>query len=517
MENTKEIYLWLNGKKPDSIYSFLFNPNNNPTLLSFKERISKLLKKDNIKIHHDNMCLFTQKGIEFDESDMQYIYTHQILFIIKNDEEFHSSNHYYQYEFIKWIKSGGYGQVFLAQHIMTKEEFGIKQIDTKSFSSQDLYNISREHVILQSFKHKNIIKCHHYYAYEDHFFTVMDSAKGGELGRYVRDKGGLKEKEAKKIFKQIYNAVNYIHGKNMIHRDLKPNNILFLNKEQTEIVLIDFGISGFSNGNIKEKIYAGTIRFQPPEMASGTSFTSTPKIDVWALGVILYYMIYNSFPFDGKNDKEVNKAIVFENVHFNPKIKISEECRDLIRNMLQKNSKLRIGMDSESFDKWFNKKDYQYSKNTYSLSNKTMKNNKIINRQMLFPIKNDIRKYIDEFLQVNSFINNQNKSSSSSNLFNDLKKRSRRKISNISSMINLNVNIKLPLLPGNEKKVTLSNDENENINDYANQNIFNKKEKSQTSPYKIRRAYSYRSSIKSSKLLNSTNTNSISNFTANIY
>lgn len=94
----------------------------------------------------------------------------------------------------------------------------------------------------------------------------MEYAKGGELNAYLRDKKTLAEYEARRIFKQIHEAVSYMHSKNVIHRDLNPNNILFLDENKENIVIIDFGISGLFFGNIKEKINAGTVRFVPPEV-----------------------------------------------------------------------------------------------------------------------------------------------------------------------------------------------------------------------------------------------------------
>lgn len=64
--------------------------------------------------------------------------------------------------------------------------------------------------------------------------------------------------------------------------------------------MIDFGISGFHSGNIKENIQAGTIKYIPPEVASGISYISSPKIDMWALGILLYLMVYGIHPFDGR-------------------------------------------------------------------------------------------------------------------------------------------------------------------------------------------------------------------------
>lgn len=104
-------------------------------------------------------------------------------------------------------------------------------------SSEEIYNISREGLYLQSFKHKNIVKFINSYVYENHFYTVMDYAKGGELSTYLQSESLLSECEARRIFKQIHEAVRYIHSKNVVHRDLKPNNILFLDKNLENLVV----------------------------------------------------------------------------------------------------------------------------------------------------------------------------------------------------------------------------------------------------------------------------------------
>ena len=68
----------------------------------------------------------------------------------------------------------------------------------------------------------------------------MDYAKGNELSNYIQDKGLLSENETKRIFKQIHEAVTYMHNRSVIHRDLKPNNILFLDEERQKIVVIRY-------------------------------------------------------------------------------------------------------------------------------------------------------------------------------------------------------------------------------------------------------------------------------------
>ena len=356
-----EIIPWLNGKEKEYSFKLTINLKNSLSLNYLKELILKTIlssKELNSIFSHLKFSqvhtIYNSKEIPLDDTDIQYLKENEIIFFTFDNSSFKSSNHFNQYKFIRWIKSGGYGQVFLSKHVYSKKEYAIKQIDTTDFSNEDLYNISREHLILRSMLHKNVIRCHDSFAHNNKFYTVMDFAEGGELTLLLKDKGALSEDEAKKIFKQIYEAVCYIHSQNIIHRDLKPNNILFLDKERTQVVIIDFGISGMANGNQREKIKAGTTSFLPPEIASGEEFSSNQKLDIWAMGIILYLMVEGSYPFDGKNTKEIITSILKNRLEFNKKIKISQPLKTLIGGMLEKNYRFRIDDDSELFNKWFN-------------------------------------------------------------------------------------------------------------------------------------------------------------------
>ena len=361
IEDKIGIILWLNGKEKDYSFKLQLPSKSSLSINYLKELILKTIiscKELNSTFSHLNFnqihTLYNQKEIPLEDNDIQYLKNNEIIFFTFDSSSFKSSNHFNQYQFIRWIKSGGYGQVFLANHVYTKKEYAIKQINTTGFSNEDLYNISREHLILRSMIHKNVIRCYDSFAHDNKFYTVMDFAEGGELSVLLKDKGILPESEAKTIFKQIYDAVCYIHGQNIIHRDLKPNNILFLDKEKTHIVIIDFGISGMANGNQREKIKAGTTSFLPPEIASGEEYSSNPKIDIWALGIILYLMVQGCYPFEGKTTKDIIKSILRDKLEFNKKIKISAPLKTLIGGMLEKNYRFRIDDDADLFDKWFN-------------------------------------------------------------------------------------------------------------------------------------------------------------------
>ena len=409
-----DIILWLNGREKEYSFKLTINSKYSLSLKYLKELILKTIHSSkeltsifSLSDYDEIHTLYNEKEIPIDETDIQYLKQDEIIFFTFDASSFKSSNHYNQYQFIRWIKSGGYGQVFLSKHVYTNKEYAIKQIDTSEFSNEDLYNISRENLILRSMVHKNVIRCYNSFAHENKFYTVMDFAEGGELTYLLKEKGALSEEEAKKIFKQIYEAVCYIHSRNIIHRDLKPNNILFLDKEKTHIVIIDFGISGMSNGNQKEKIKAGTTRFLPPEIVGGEEFSSSQKLDIWALGVILFLMVEGCYPFNGKNTKEIILAILKENIEFNKKIKISNALKNLIGGMLEKNHRFRIDDDSDLFNKWFN-----YSppviqrKKTMDEKNSRKKNENYLN--YLTPTKSTALKRLPTHSYNSCFKNPQN-------------------------------------------------------------------------------------------------------------
>ena len=121
--------------------------------------------------------------------------------------------------------------------MINNEYYAIKQVDLRNMQTDDIYNIYREALYLENLRHKNIVKFHYSYINDNLFYSVMDFAKGGELGALITEKKQLSEYTTKKLFKQIHEAVVYIHSKNVIHRDLKPGNILFLDEKRDNLVV----------------------------------------------------------------------------------------------------------------------------------------------------------------------------------------------------------------------------------------------------------------------------------------
>lgn len=131
---------------------------------------------------------------------------------------------------------------------------------------------------------------------EKDVFIVLEYMEGGELTSRILSINSMTESNIKHIFYQIVLAVKHLHQNGVAHRDLKPENVLLLNHETDTLVkLSDFGLSKIMNNDFMTTL-CGTLNYIAPEILNG-AVRYNEQVDVWSLGVILYYMISTEFPF----------------------------------------------------------------------------------------------------------------------------------------------------------------------------------------------------------------------------
>ena len=159
--------------------------------------------------------------------------------------------------------------------------------------------------------------------------------------------GRLDEVTAQTFFRQIVRGMKYCHQNNLLHRDLKLENILLVNSQQQKIKIIDFGIAGAINLLTKDNLDTGSLAYMAPEcFTNNKDYKVDGRIDVWSTGVILFCMLNGSLPFKGINNYDTIEAIKHGGYHLDPAVKetLSPLCLEVLRLCLEVNPKKRISM-----------------------------------------------------------------------------------------------------------------------------------------------------------------------------
>ncbi|KAG8197935.1 hypothetical protein JTE90_020312 [Oedothorax gibbosus] len=179
-------------------------------------------------------------------------------------------------------------------------------------------------------------------------FLAMELAEGGELFHRVATTGRIPEAEAKVLFAQLVSAVDYLHKQNIIHRDLKAENVFISNKNTVKIG--DFGFSTRVQ-NQKEALltFCGSPPYVAPEIFQNLNYIGA-STDLWSLGVLLYFLVTASLPFKGDTVSVVKKKILSGNYAV-PKL-VSKECVDVIGSLLQLDPTKRANINQVKHSNW---------------------------------------------------------------------------------------------------------------------------------------------------------------------
>ena len=338
--NKKEItvYKYKKGKKLDkkiklvlvNYYIFYFKKSGNSYL--FKKIIpifSLFAKKHTI----DNLTLLTF-------SSTLHNFDKQYSFICENEDDtdkffqwFNKNIHHKDineyFSFKCELGKGKFGHVFLAERLRDKKLFAIK-IVLKTNPTEEEYKINRwESTIfncLHNIKNENIIKTIQRYESETKIFFVFEYVKGSDLKTYIKsneyNQNIYSLTNLINITFQILNGVKCLHKYGIIHRDIKSANIM-VNQDYTNdskgtpkdsVKLVDFGLSRILGKYEYSDDPYGSLCFKAPELIKHIKYNF--KVDIWAVGVTLFYMIYGELPFEKGDKEEIKNSIISEPVSY---------------------------------------------------------------------------------------------------------------------------------------------------------------------------------------------------------
>ncbi|XP_062843908.1 death-associated protein kinase 2-like isoform X2 [Trichomycterus rosablanca] len=271
-------------------------------------------------------------------------------FRLQNVEDF--------YEIGNVLGSGHFGQVRELKDRATGTSWAGKFVKLRRSVSSRLglerKSVECEVEILQSLQHVNIMALRDVFESRAEIVLVVELIHGGELFDFIAAKENLSENEAIDFLKQILKGVGFMHGKQIAHFDLKPENIMLSDKnaEHPEIKVIDFGLAHRFTSGEEYKSLSGTPQYIAPEVINYE--TLNMATDMWSIGVITYILLSGISPFQGDTDEETLRNIVdmkydFDDHYFS---QTSEMAKDFIEKLLVKDQSERMTADECLLHPW---------------------------------------------------------------------------------------------------------------------------------------------------------------------
>ena len=209
-----------------------------------------------------------------------------------------------RYQIIRSIGEGGMANVYLAHDTILDREVAVKILrgdlaDDEKF----VRRFQREAIAASSLSHPNIVEMYDVGEDNGKYYIVMEYVEGKTLKSLIKKRGALTLPEVIDIMQQLTSAISCAHDSNIIHRDIKPQNVLI--KEDGIVKITDFGIAMALNSNelTQTNSVMGSVHYLPPEQANGKG--ATLKSDIYSLGIVMFELLTGKLPFRGENAVEI--------------------------------------------------------------------------------------------------------------------------------------------------------------------------------------------------------------------
>ncbi|KFM62363.1 Serine/threonine-protein kinase D1, partial [Stegodyphus mimosarum] len=255
------------------------------------------------------------------------------------------------------LGSGQFGVVYGGVHRTSGRAVAIKVIEKVRFPTKQEAQLKNEVSILQNIHHPGVVNLEKMFETPERIFVVMEKLKGDMLEMILSsEKRRLSERITKFLVFQILSALRHLHFKNIVHCDLKPENVLLSSDSDfPQVKLCDFGFARIIGEKSFRRSVVGTPAYLAPEVLRNKGYNRS--LDMWSVGVIIYVSLSGTFPFN--EDEDINDQI--QNAAFMyppcPWKDISSDAIDLINNLLQVKTRKRFTVDKSLSHAWL--QDYQ--------------------------------------------------------------------------------------------------------------------------------------------------------------
>jgi serum/glucocorticoid-regulated kinase 2 len=247
------------------------------------------------------------------------------------------------FKVLKVIGRGSFGKVCLVEYLPTHETYAMKSLKKDVLIEQEqIENTLLEKEILQTIDYPLLCGLVFCFQTDERIYFILPFLSGGELFQHLRKFRTFDEEKVRFYGAQIALALEYLHSKGIVYRDLKPENILM--DDQGYLKLADFGMAKKLKGDEKAMSFCGTPEYLAPEII--TMEGHDKMADWWSFGILLFEMLCGLPPFYVENLDKMYELIKNSSVKFPRRITLSEEAKDVIRKLLEKNPKKRLGSQS---------------------------------------------------------------------------------------------------------------------------------------------------------------------------
>lgn len=237
-----------------------------------------------------------------------------------------------EYRLVQKLGEGGMGEVYQGVHSKIGRVVAVKILSQASAGPEFVERFLNEARIQAGLQHNNIATLYDFLEYDGQPCIIMEYIEGQTLTDCIRSWGCLPLAEAIRYFQSIVEAIDYVHSKGIVHRDIKSTNVKITPNGQVK--LLDFGIakSGASPALTVTGSFIGTLQYLSPEQLTGG--TSDPRSDIWALGVLLYEMATSHLPFEATTLGELCQKITTGN--YVPPAQISGSVPREVQNIISR-------------------------------------------------------------------------------------------------------------------------------------------------------------------------------------